>query len=463
MTSRDDYASSANFDLLNVDGEWLLVLLHGLGGNRQQALGLIEGFADPRLAVLAPDLRAHGDSLIVGSAEAFTFDAMVADLAALIDRLGQGSKPTIVAGISMGAALALRIALAGLFDVRGIALVRPAFGDRPNPPNLAVMPVLARLFDMEDPDEARRELLDSPEYKEIAAVTTSGARSVEDQLELLSKPLDGVDAEQAAAEGAERLVDIVTTFIPHRQSPKLVEPRDRALPHPAVPAQLRLRLDPLARDAHLDVAPGQRLPAARIVIPLVSMELDGALAGAATPLPDRPNGIDHLREQPAVVLIRAGDPGGQRRAASIRDHVVFGAGFAPIGGVRTGFGAPFLAGTLALSTHARLQSIWSARPSSSSSVWCSRSQTPARCQSRRRRQQVMPEPQPISWGSSSQGMPDLSTKMMPVRQARSGTRGRPPFGLGGSSGSNGATRVHRASGSNGLLMLDRAATHVPRF
>ena len=40
----------------------------------------------------------------------------------------------------------------------------------------------------------------------------------------------------------------------------------------------------------------------------------------------------------------------------------------------------------------------------------------------------MPEPQPISWGSISQGMPDLSTKMMPVRRgavrhARSTTLG----------------------------------------
>ena len=39
--------------------------------------------------------------------------------------------------------------------------------------------------------------------------------------------------------------------------------------------------------------------------------------------------------------------------------------------------------------------------------WCRRSQTPASCQSRSRRQQVMPVPQPISWGSISQGMPTL--------------------------------------------------------
>ncbi len=42
-------------------------------------------------------------------------------------------------------------------------------------------------------------------------------------------------------------------------------------------------------------------------------------------------------------------------------------------------------------------------------------QTPASFQSWSRRQQVMPQPQPISAGRSSQGMPVLRTKRMPVR------------------------------------------------
>lgn len=42
------------------------------------------------------------------------------------------------------------------------------------------------------------------------------------------------------------------------------------------------------------------------------------------------------------------------------------------------------------------------------------SHTPARLQSRSRRQHVMPLPQPNSWGSCSHWMPVLSTKRMPV-------------------------------------------------
>lgn len=79
-------------------------------------------------------------------------------------------------------------------------------------------------------------------------------------------------------------------------------------------------------------------------------------------------------------------------------------------------------------------------------------QTPASCQSRSRRQHLMPEPQPISRGSNSYMMPVISANMMPVNQARSGTRGRPPLGLGGSGGSSGATMAHNSSLTRGSFI-----------
>lgn len=197
MSDHEEYATTATFDLRNPDGAWLLLLLHGLGGDRQQALGLIDGYSDPRIAVLAPDLRAHGESPIVGPPGAFTFEALSADLLALIDRLGQGSKPVIVAGISMGAALALRLAISRALDLRGMALVRPAFDDTSSPDNLAVLPVTASLLRSVNPEAARASLLASPEYRAIAAVTESGASSALDQLE---KPM--------ARERAVRLAEV---------------------------------------------------------------------------------------------------------------------------------------------------------------------------------------------------------------------------------------------------------------
>src|SRR6267143_6524937 len=102
-----------------------------------------------------------------------------------------------------------------------------------------------------------------------------------------------------------------------------------------------------------------------------------------------------------------------------------------------------------LSTTARDQSIWSLRASQSSSAKWIRSHTPASCQSRRRRQHVIPDPHPSSCGSICQGIPLRRTKTMPVRHARSETRGRPPCGRRGRIGKNGSTRSHNASGSSG--------------
>jgi hypothetical protein len=75
-------------------------------------------------------------------------------------------------------------------------------------------------------------------------------------------------------------------------------------------------------------------------------------------------------------------------------------------------------------------------------------QFPACCRSRKRRQQVMPEPQPICAGSIRQGMPLRSTNRIPVRQARSDTRGRPPCGFGIEAGRSGRIKLHRASGTS---------------
>jgi hypothetical protein len=51
---------------------------------------------------------------------------------------------------------------------------------------------------------------------------------------------------------------------------------------------------------------------------------------------------------------------------------------------------------------------------------------------------------------------------MPVRQARSETRGRPPFGRWGGIGKNGSTRSHNGSG-NSATAIPVHATSPTRF
>jgi hypothetical protein len=116
--------------------------------------------------------------------------------------------------------------------------------------------------------------------------------------------------------------------------------------------------------------------------------------------------------------------------------------FEPAFPLSVGFGPvlclPLFAGTLAESGETLSQSIRSASPRRFRSTLCSSSHMPASCQSRKRRQQVEPDPQPISLGSMFQGMPLFKSKMMPARTERSSMRGRPPCGLGASSGNSGS-------------------------
>jgi hypothetical protein len=174
------------------------------------------------------------------------------------------------------------------------------------------------------------------------------------------------------------------------------------------------------------------------------------------------------------VGVGTGEFHGQRYALPLDHNMALRAGH-PLGvalicGVRPNsrsFRVPLftpLAGTVSESRLARDQSILSASPRRLSNALCSLRHTPFFCHSRNLRQQVTPLPQPISWGSISQGRPLRSTKMSPARAARPGPRGRPPFGLGGSAGNSGSTISHSSSGTSGLLIVPTTtASHGPGF
>jgi hypothetical protein len=250
----------------------------------------------------------------------------------------------------------------------------------------------------------------------------------------------------------ESLEDVGASLVADGQPAEAAEPGESAFDDPAMPPQMLTALDAASGDAIADPSLAQGTTAARQVIGFVGVELVRALAGSAPALAHRWHGVDQLFEEAAVMDICRGNPQGERDTVGIGDHVALGPRPAAIGRIRAGLLTPLFAGTKALSTQARLQSIACAPPKRSSRTRCSPPQTPAACQSRSRRQHVIPEPQPISRGSISQGMPLFSTNRMPVNAARCGTGGRPPFGRGRCGGSNGSITIHSASGTRGLAI-----------
>jgi hypothetical protein len=265
----------------------------------------------------------------------------------------------------------------------------------------------------------------------------------------------------------ESLVNLHLTLVANSQPPEVVQPRQRALHYPAIPSQLLTTLYPSPGDTRCDPSPSQVVSAPSEVVPFVGVQFhrppSSASSTSAQPtwLLGRLDGVHHFDKHLAVMNVGTGAHYRERDSLSVNHKMALRARFSFIRRIRAGSSAPFLAGTLAESTEARVQSILPASPSLSSKSWCNLSHTPASCQSRSRRQQVIPLPQPISGGNISQGRPVLSTKIMPVRAARLGTRGRPPFGFDGSGGSSGSTTSHSSSLTIGFAIPD--STGFGRF
>ena len=245
-------------------------------------------------------------------------------------------------------------------------------------------------------------------------------------------------------------------LVAHAQPTKAEQPGKRALHHPAVPPKPLGGVNPAASNAWGDAASVQGTADLRRVVGLVGMELGRALLrtpGSPTRPDDGRDAVNECYQLGRIVGVGRGEADCQRDAVAIDHQVVLGARLAPVDRVRAGLLAPLLARTLRLSRLARPQSMAASSPNQFSSVSCSRCQTPACCQSRSRRQQVVPLPQPSSLASNRQGQPVRRTKMMPPRAARSGSRGRPPFGLGGSWGSRGPMPSQRSSGTRDVAFM----------
>jgi hypothetical protein len=259
-------------------------------------------------------------------------------------------------------------------------------------------------------------------------------------------------ADETARKSKERLVDVVAAFVADAQAPTAMQPSQGALDDPAMAAEPLTRFEAAPGDTRTDAALAGGPAAFGIVVAFVRMHLRGPAARGAAPLADARHGVQQGGEAQRVVRVRRAEERGERKPAAFHKEVMFGAELAAVGGTRPRLRPPFSAGTAAASKLARDQSIWSAAPKRSSSAWCSRSHTPACCQSRSRRQQLIPLPQPISAGKYSHGMPVRSTKSSPVNACRSGIGGRPPLGRGGRGGSSGATTAHSSSVTSSLAI-----------
>ncbi|TIO07067.1 alpha/beta hydrolase [Mesorhizobium sp.] len=151
-----------------------VIFQHGLGGDEAQVADV---FPDrPQTRRLTLECRGQGVSGY-GPVERLSIATFAHDIEALADDLGLGA--AVVGGISMGAALALRLAVHRPSRVRALVLARPAWVSEAAPANMKPYAVVGDLLMRHSPEKARRLFDDSTIAAELARLAPDNLSSLQ--------------------------------------------------------------------------------------------------------------------------------------------------------------------------------------------------------------------------------------------------------------------------------------------
>lgn len=137
-----------------------LVMLHGLGGSRQDAMNLLSDTEGVQLLTL--DLRGHGDTDELVEERDASFHTFSEDVLAFLNHLNL--RQLLLGGVSMGAATTLSAAVKEPGRFRGLVLVRPAWLDAPEPEHLRIYLKLASHLEQFGPVEGEIKFQFTPDF-----------------------------------------------------------------------------------------------------------------------------------------------------------------------------------------------------------------------------------------------------------------------------------------------------------
>jgi pimeloyl-ACP methyl ester carboxylesterase len=147
-----------------------IVFQHGLCGDARQIAEAMGALGDQRWQGL--ECRGHGASAL---GDAPSIAQFASDAAAMIETL---PRPVILGGISMGAAIASRLAVIRPDLVRGLVLLRPAWVSDPSPPNMAPNAEVGALLATHPAHHAREVFLSSETAKRLAQTAPDNLASL---------------------------------------------------------------------------------------------------------------------------------------------------------------------------------------------------------------------------------------------------------------------------------------------
>lgn len=156
MSSAASFATSDG-TLLNIDAAGAgapVIFQHGLCGDSRQTE---EAFpADTGFRRITVEARGHGNSQS-GNLDRLSIATFADDVATYIEK--HVSAPVVLGGISMGAAISLRLAVTRPDLVRALVIARPAWLTQSAPENMAPNAEVGRLLRTMSPEDARAAFL----------------------------------------------------------------------------------------------------------------------------------------------------------------------------------------------------------------------------------------------------------------------------------------------------------------
>ena len=262
-------------------------------------------------------------------------------------------------------------------------------------------------------------------------------------------------------------MDVVPSFVANAEASKLMKPPVGAFNHPTINAEAAAVFRVAFGQERFDAQAPQLIAVSLGIVRAIGIHALGPATRTPNLARDRGNRFDHRQQLADIGRVGAGHRGCQGNPVSVGGEMVFRTCFPAIRWIGPRFFPPCTARTEDESTTARDQSIWLACWRwARSAVWTF-FQMPFFCQADKRRQQLMPLPQPSSCGSNSQGIPVRSTNRIPLSAGRCpiglrpGYRRRRFFG----AGKSGSINAHSVSSKIGLAMLASpcATTTIPNF
>jgi pimeloyl-ACP methyl ester carboxylesterase len=157
-----------------IEGDGIPVLWqHGLGATQAQAAEVFP--ESSRLRRITLECRGQGESEL-GAPEALSITQFAEDAVGLLDHLGM--RRAVVGGISLGAAIALRLAVYFPERVSALIIARPAWSAEPAPERLRIYLDVAKLLAQYGPEQGLQELQATERYRQLMAASPDNAASM---------------------------------------------------------------------------------------------------------------------------------------------------------------------------------------------------------------------------------------------------------------------------------------------